>query len=289
MAAESHALTAQIDRLAVPYGQLAIWALGQAGFVLKGGETIAYIDPYLSEDPGVPRRFPPPVQPGDVRHATVVFATHEHLDHADAKTLGPLMAASPQATLVTSPQGRQIARDADVAAERIVTPPLGERRELAGLAYTAIPAMHGLDSASAYRFEVDGEGRARWMGFRIELNGVAVYHAGDTIVFPELLDAVRDSRPDITMLPINGRDHYRERTGIVGNLWPGEAVELAKEIGGKLLLAYHNDLFAGNRVAPGLLYDELDRRAPFMPCHTLQPGELYLYVREGSREGKALP
>lgn len=89
---------------------------------------------------------------------------------------------------------------------------------------------------------------------------------------------MRDSRPDITMLPINGRDHYRERTGVVGNLWPGEAVELAVEIGGKLLLAYHNDLFAGNRVAPGLLFDELDRRAPFMPCHTLQPGELYLYT-----------
>jgi hypothetical protein len=40
----------------------------------------------------------------------------------------------------------------------------------------------------------------------------------------------------------------------------------------------HNDLFAGNRVSSGLLFDELDRLAPFQRCHVLQPGELYLYA-----------
>jgi L-ascorbate metabolism protein UlaG (beta-lactamase superfamily) len=278
MDTRSDALLAQVDALAVPPGQLAIWALGQAGFIFKGGDTVAYIDPFLSDMPDGRRRFPPPVAPAAVRHAGVIFATHEHLDHADGATLGPLMAASPQATLVTSPQGRQIALEADVPTERIVTPRLGERAELGGLAYTAIPAMHGADGREGYQFELDEQGRSRWMGFKIEINGVTLYHAGDTVVFPELLDAVRDTRPDIAMLPINGRDHYRERHGIVGNLWPGEAVELAKEIGARLLIGYHNDLFAGNRVAPGLLWDELDRRAPFMRCHTLQPGELYLFA-----------
>ena len=45
----SAALIAQIDSLSVPPGQLALWSLGQAGFVIKGGATIAYIDPYLSD------------------------------------------------------------------------------------------------------------------------------------------------------------------------------------------------------------------------------------------------
>ena len=39
------ALIAQIDRLTVPHGQVALWSLGQAGCVVKGGNTIAYIDP----------------------------------------------------------------------------------------------------------------------------------------------------------------------------------------------------------------------------------------------------
>src|SRR6266545_3382584 len=111
----SHELIAQIDRLAVPVGQMALWSLGQAGFVIKGGDTIAYIDPYLSdsiaESGGPQRRFRIPIDPAQVRHAQVVFATHEHMDHADGPTLRALMAASAQATLITSPQGRAIALD----------------------------------------------------------------------------------------------------------------------------------------------------------------------------------
>lgn len=269
------AFIAQIDGLTVPYGQLALWSLGQAGFVLKGGQTIAYIDPYLSHSVealgGPPRRFPVPIDPSLITHASIVLTTHEHLDHTDAPTIGPLMAASSSAALVTSPQGRQIALDADVPDERMIVPRLGERIELAGLAFTATPAAH-------YAYEVDEQGHSRWMGFVIECNGVTLYHSGDTVLFPELLDAVRGTPIDIALLPINGRDHYREREGIIGNLWPGEAIELAKELDARVLIGIHNDLFAANRVNPGMLFDELDRRAPFLRCHVLQPGELYLYA-----------
>ncbi|KPV44314.1 Zn-dependent hydrolase, partial [Kouleothrix aurantiaca] len=78
-------LIGQIDRLAVPPGQLALWALGQAGFVIKGGDMIVYIDPYLSgevaRDGGHGRRFPAPIDPAAVRPAQAVLATHEHMDH----------------------------------------------------------------------------------------------------------------------------------------------------------------------------------------------------------------
>src|SRR5690349_11358496 len=154
----SQELIAQIDQLAVPHGQIALWSLGQAGFAIKGGDTIAYIDPYLSESLGSARRFPSPIDPAEIRHAQVVFATHEHGDHADEATLRALLAASPQATLVTSPQARAIAQRAGVADDRIVTPRLGQPASAGGLSYTAIPAAH-------YEYEVDDAGRARWMGF----------------------------------------------------------------------------------------------------------------------------
>lgn len=277
-------LIAQIDRLKVPEGQLALWALGQAGFVIKGGETIAYIDPYLSDsiaaDGGPQRRFLIPIAPGDVQHARVVFATHEHLDHVDMATLGPLMAASPRAPLITSPQGRAIAIEADIAADRIVTPRIGERVEVAGLAYTAIPAAHALHALPTARseYEIDAEGHARWMGFLIECNGVTLYHAGDTIVIPEIFEALAGKTIDVALLPINGRDYFREQQDIVGNMWPGEAIELALRIEARVLIGIHNDMFAENRVGSGILFDELDRRAPFQRCHIVQPGELYLYA-----------
>jgi L-ascorbate 6-phosphate lactonase len=271
----SEALIAQIDKLVVPPGQLALWALGQAGFVVKGGATIAYIDPYLSDSiaasGGPARRFPIPIDPEEIQHAQVVLATHEHMDHADGPTLGPLLAASSQATLVTSPQGREIALNADIASERVSVPRLGERTEIAGLAYTAIPAAH-------YQYEVDAAGRSRWMGFLIECNGVTLYHSGDTLVIPELLNALDGAAIDLALLPFNGRDYFREQQDIVGNLWPREAVDLATRIKARVLIGIHNDLFAENRVNPAALFDEVERRAPWQRCHILQPGELYLYA-----------
>ena len=268
-------LIAQIQRLMVLPGQLALWSLGQAGFVIKGGETRAYIDPYLSDSVaasgGPARRFPIPIDPGAIQHADVVFATHEHMDHADGATLGPLLAASPQATLVTSQEGREIALQAGVSTDRVVVPRLGERVSHGALTYTAVPAAH-------YAYEVDSAGHSRWMGFLIECNGVTLYHAGDTILVPELLAALDGQRIDLALLPINGRDFFREQQDIVGNLWPREAVELAVAIKARVLIGIHNDLFDGNRVNPGLLFDEIDRLAPWQRCHLLQPGELYLYA-----------
>src|SRR5581483_3297352 len=256
------------------YGQVALWALGQAGFVIKGADTIAYIDPYLSDslggDGGSKRRFPIPIDPAEARHAHVVFATHEHGDHADEPTLRALMAASPRAVLVTSPQSRPIAERAGVAAERVITPPLGEAATIGGLRYTAIPAAH-------YSYEVDEQGRSRWMGFLIECNGVTLYHSGDTVVIPQIFEALAGVTIDIAMLPINGRDYFREQGNITGNMWPGEAIDLAVALKARVLLATHNDLFAANRVPQGMLFEELDRRAPYQRCHMLQPGELYLY------------
>jgi L-ascorbate metabolism protein UlaG (beta-lactamase superfamily) len=263
-------LLARINNLHVPHGQIALWSLGQSGFAIKGGTTIAYIDPYLSGT--MPRRrIPVPIQPSAISNAHVVFATHEHLDHADPNTLGPLLQASPAATLVTSQQGSAIMRQAGVDAARIVVPRIGEHVELAGLHYTAIPAGH-------YEYEVDEVGRARWMGFLIDCNGVTIYHSGDTILFPELLQALDGTTIDIALLPTNGRDFFREEHDIVGNLWPQEAVQLADRIGAKVLIGTHNDMFAGNRLPSGMLYDARDQFAPNLRCHTLQAGELYLYA-----------
>jgi L-ascorbate 6-phosphate lactonase len=268
-------LIARIDRLVVPPGQVALWSLGQSGFVIKGGDTIAYIDPYLSDSVaavgGPARRFPIPIDPGAIQHADVVFATHEHMDHADGLTLGPMMAASPRATLITSPQGRELAVQAGVAAERVVVPRIGEQVTQGELTYTAVPAAH-------YTYVVDDAGHARWMGFLITCNGVTLYHAGDTILVPELLAALEGQRIDLALLPINGRDYFREQQDMVGNLWPREAVELAAAIIARVLIGIHNDLFETNRVNPGMLFDELDRRVPWQRCHLLQPGELYVFV-----------
>lgn len=275
MLRENSALAQQVNHLDVPAGQLALWSLGQAGFVIKGGSMLVCIDPYLSDaiarQGGPARRFPPPLDPATLTNVQLVFTTHEHLDHTDPETLLPLFTASTQAILVTSPQGREIALQGGIHDSRIRVPQIGQPAKEGDLTYTAIPAAH-------YQYEVDAQKRARWMGFLIRCNGVTLYHAGDTVVVPELLAALDNVALDLALLPINGRDYFREEQTIVGNLWPNEAVQLAQRLAPRVLLGMHNDLFAENRVRPGLLFDDLDSMTPFQRCHLLQPGELYLYA-----------
>ncbi|HSB67860.1 MAG TPA: MBL fold metallo-hydrolase, partial [Candidatus Methylomirabilis sp.] len=60
-------LAAEIRLTAVPRGAVAIWWLGQHGFVIKGaGRTLA-IDLYLSDYPGgAARAYPPLVRPAEL-------------------------------------------------------------------------------------------------------------------------------------------------------------------------------------------------------------------------------
>lgn len=279
------ALVAQVDSLAVPAGMLALWGLGQSGFILKGGQTVAYLDPYLTnsvDEAGYaprgsfPRQFPPPLEPSQATHAQVVFCSHEHVDHTDPQTLVPLARASPRAVIVCSSWSRDMLLAAGMDESRILVPRVGEPCALAGLTFAAVPSAH-------YAVEAEPGRGHRWLGYVIDLNGVSVYHAGDTILHPELVERLRGSRVDVACLPVNGRDFWREQRGIIGNLDPREAAELAATIEADVLIPMHNDMFALNHVSPAVLADFLDRHYPRQKCHWLQPGELYLYVKGAQR------
>lgn len=264
----------RFERLDVPAGMLALGALGQAGFAIKVGGVIAYIDPFLSDAIGArggpSRAVPIAIEPAAITHDDVVLCTHEHGDHTDVHTVMPLAAASPGAPIFVSPQSNAILRDAGLAADRLVLPRLGETHQVGGMRITAIPAAH-------YAYEVDGEGHSRWMGFVIEAGGVTLYHSGDTIVIPEMIAALEQYRLDLALLPINGRDYFREQRHIVGNMNVREVAEFCKLLSPTVLIPTHNDMFPGNRVNPGDLVTELDRVVPRQRFHFLQAGEIYLY------------
>ncbi len=275
-------MSQQIDALAVPPGSLALWALGQSGFVVKGGNTIVYIDPYLSNyvdeagyaPPGsFPRQFPPPLLPEEATNAHWVFCTHEHADHTDPKTLGPLARVAPLARFIGPAASRAILRPLGIGDDRIIVPPIDTPQTLGPLGFTAIPSAH-------YGLDQDARGGFRWLGYILQLNGVTLYHAGDTILYDGLVERLRGHSIHIACLPVNGRDGWRERRGMIGNLDGREAAELAVAVNADVLIPMHNDMFAANHVSPAILADFLDRTYPRQKYHWLQPGELYFYVSE---------
>jgi L-ascorbate metabolism protein UlaG (beta-lactamase superfamily) len=106
-----------------------------------------------------------------------------------------------------------------------------------------VAALHGVEPSDAYRF-------GPFHGYVVEVDGVRVYHAGDTLAWVGLAGVLRDLRVDVALLPINGRDAEREAAGIVGNMDHREAVELAAEVGCRTLVPMHFGMFASNTVDP---------------------------------------
>lgn len=234
--------------------------LGQASIALAGGGRIVLIDPFLSPHPD--RLLPPPITPDELTMVDLVLVTHEHWDHLDAAACVGIAQAAPQALFACPEPVVSQLLAAGISEERVRGVRSGRAYELAGVTVWPVAAKHGLHTADAYSFgEVDGV--PRFLGYVVELGGVRLYHAGDTIVYDELGETVRALEPQVALLPINGRDWYREREDIVGNLDIREAAHLAVEIGAELLVPLHYDMFAVNLADPGaLVWYVHDRQLP---------------------------
>ncbi len=272
-------LVKQLESLDIPVGQLAIWSLGQFGLLIKGGQTILAVDPYLSNSlhtrlGGPIRMFPPPVPPNQLSAVQHVLITHEHADHYDPDTLLPIAEANERAQFHSTHYCAEMLVDAGVPRARARRVTAGQTYDLGAARVTPTPAAH-------YEHDDDPVKGNRWLGFVIELNGCTLYHSGDTILFPALLKSLAPWRDqiDVACLPVNGRDYWRDQVGVIGNLDGTEALELCAHLHHPVLIPMHNDLFAGNHVSPAVLAEYQDRKYPRQRYHWLQPGELYLFVK----------
>jgi len=143
--------------------------------------------------------------------------------------------------------------------------------------------MHGLKAPPAvYDFgfvEHDDRPLYRYLGYVIEMAGVRVYSAGDTIVFDGLVERLRRLEADIALLPINGRSYFREQLDIVGNLDEREAADLAAAAGMKLLVPTHYEMFAANQGRPGVLVDYVRAYHPTLTCYIPAHGRRFTYMK----------
>lgn len=271
-------LVDRIDGLRVGERTLAFWGLGWVGVAIKGPTGVLYVDPYLTDSDGegasLKRTFPPPVEPRDVTDASAVLLTHDHIDHTDPDTVLPLFEASPEARFVAPSTSRDTLVGSGLAADRVVVPEIGEPLEVAGARVTAIPSAHT-------ELEYDPEGGYPYLGYVFEWNGVAVYHAGDTMIYDGLIETLLAWKIDVALVPINGRNFFRTSRSIAGNTDFREAAELAEALDfGLIVLSTHYDLFAFNAADPGHFVSYLYDLNPARRHKLLCPGEVFYFVKE---------
>ncbi|GAB1583689.1 MBL fold metallo-hydrolase [Phyllobacterium phragmitis] len=231
--------------------------LGQAGFVVDIAGRRLVIDPYLSDSLAMKyrgtryphqRMMPPPIEPAELIGVDYALCTHAHTDHMDPGTLPALFAANPAATLIAPRAVRAAALERSGLPEsRIRFVDAGEALDL-GDDLRVIPTR-----AAHETIERDMHGNHRFLGFLIKGPDVTLWHSGDTIPFDGQVEEVSPHRPDIALLPVNGRRPELSSQGVPGNLTLSEAVELTRAIGASSMIAHHYGLFDFNTIEPELI------------------------------------
>jgi L-ascorbate 6-phosphate lactonase len=234
--------------------------LGQAGFLVEAGGARVLIDPFFSAQDG--RLFPPP--PIDVFGARIdrVLVSHEHLDHLDPPSLRGIAERSPDVVVFAPEPLRE-----QVEGLRFDGVRPGDRRDLpGGGTLRVVPAVHAVHPRDGYS---EGGEPPRFVGFVLDVDGVAIYHAGDTIADDRVLAGLAGVRVDVALLPVNGRTYFREQQDLAGNLDARDAVALAEHCGASILVPLHWDLFEGNTERAGAAADAADEAGAAVHVMTL--------------------
>ncbi len=257
--------------------QTGLWYLGQVGFVIGNKGNYVAFDPYLSNYVDVncsqlvkwERLYEPPVAAEELDFLEAVICTHSHYDHADPWTLPKIASANKNTKfIVPAPEADTIA-SYGIDKERIIPAYADKPITLKGFTVIPIPSAHEV-------FHTDGEGNYHELGYIIDDGETRVFHAGDMCMYEGLTD--RLTSIDIAVLPINGRDYFRNANDIIGNFDSAEAVILSEMINAKLLIPVHHDLYEVNKVNPAYFVDTLMKFNPKQKYHIFVPGERYIYM-----------
>jgi L-ascorbate metabolism protein UlaG (beta-lactamase superfamily) len=252
---------------------VSLWWLGQSGYLIAYDGVCLAVDPYLSDSLTVKyantnkphirmgRRV---VDPARLDMVSLVTSSHNHTDHLDAETIGPLMQANPHLRVVCSQANVAFAAERlGVAHSRVTGAGRGSPLTHGPFCLHVVPAAHN-------QREQDVDGHERYIGLVIEVGGVTIYHSGDTLWYPELVSELAPWSIDVALLPINGNDPAR---GVAGNLNAQEAVDVALQIVATCVIPCHYDMFTFNTVDPAVCVQYAKQRG--QPCQVLRLGERY--------------
>jgi L-ascorbate metabolism protein UlaG (beta-lactamase superfamily) len=193
-------------------GDVEIKWLGHAGFLIKNSKII-YIDPYNI--------------PEDSEKADIILITHSHYDHCSVADIRKIIKEGTKIVLTADCQSKITRLDVPIKIE-IIEP--NQEVDLRNMSVLALPA-YNIDKHFHPKEEA-------WVGYLLKMNGVVVYHAGDTDVIPEMQNLTGHGHKDkklVALLPVGGRYTMN----------PEEAFESAKIIKPFLAIPMHYGTIIG--------------------------------------------
>ena len=142
--------------------------LGHDAFRVDASKTI-YFDPYGIA--GGPK-------------ADLILISHDHFDHCSPDDVAKV---HKEGTVIVTEKNSAKKLSGDV---RVIKP--GDTVDVAGIKIAGVPS---------YNTDKDFHPRKNaWLGFIVDVDGVKIYHAGDTDFIPEM----KDFEVDIALIPVSG-------------------------------------------------------------------------------------
>jgi L-ascorbate metabolism protein UlaG (beta-lactamase superfamily) len=250
-----------------------LWWLGQSGFLVKWQDRHLLIDPYLSnsltkkyadtDKPHV-RMTEIPIDPWRLDFIDVVTSSHNHTDHLDHETLCPLIAANPNLRMIIPEANRAF------VADRLKTEPSWPIGLNDGTTSCAGDFMFTGLAAAHEQLEVDEHGNDRCLGYLMSFGQWTIFHPGDCIPYEgmaeRLLELAGPRKIDVALMPINGRLPERR---VTGNFWGREAAHFAGEIGARMVIPMHYEMFTFNTESPDEFIaacERLDQKYRVLKC-----------------------
>ena len=180
--------------------------LGHSGFLIThgNGKKIA-IDPYNISD--------------NIPKVDLILITHGHYDHCSIKDIGKI--ARDKTIVVMPPDVQSKITKIEGVEMQIVE--VGDEIEFGNVKIEALPA-YNLNKD----FHPKREG---WLGYLIKINGLVIYHAGDTDKIPEMQKLAGYGRRDkefIALLPVSGKTvmNAEEAEEVVSIINPNLAIPM---------------------------------------------------------------
>ena len=268
---QDKAFLQEVQAAAADERALHTWWLGQSGFLLQWQGRHLLFDPYLSDsltakyaatDKPHIRMTGLVVAPEKLDFIDAATSSHNHTDHLDAETLGPLLAANPGLRLVIPEANRSfVAERLGCDLEMPIGLDDGKSAQVGDFEFIGIAAAHEA-------VETDAQGRHKFLGYVVRCGPWSVYHSGDTVNYGGLVERLKPFNVDVAILPINGS---RPERRVAGNLSGSEAAGLARAINAGLAVPCHYEMFTFNTAPP----DEFMAAAAAVrqPVRVLRAGE----------------
>lgn len=230
MSTADTSLAERVATRVVASGTLGAWWLGGSGFIFKSASgRQVWIDPYLSDSAqamfGLQRAFPAPISAADGQ-PDIVICTHWHEDHLDPGCIPELARRRPTAKFVMPPTAMAHALHWGVALAQVVPLVYGQALEIGDVKLTTVVARH---EAGVLGWEVPDA-----MGVLVEVDGLRIYHTGDTDYDPRIHRALGALPLAFATLCINGS---------VGNMNVHEAALLAWQLKARSLVPHHHRIW----------------------------------------------